>query len=304
MGGLHQLQVDMHVIRQLATPLGLLLLIRALAAAQTLGKQLACPVLGADLHQAGVGLVQAPPTESAEAELDHDSVVQDLRQNVQLQRLVVNVTNHHEVAGLEIPAVKRVVVHLAEDGPSPLLHVSLVVHHGGQLNDPLLGWPPLPVLLLIIRRAVLSGLHHLLLHAIVLVVDRLQQTGSNAPLGLLEDLVVALEELVASKQHPEHVNTGPEPLMVLLGMQVSELQCFEELIVELLHVQANHHVGALLGAGRPRGLASLVLVVVFKNSTIGLQDGIRIIPHQADRLQHQVKSGLPFLHLHLIESCC
>mmetsp|Transcript_15803 Transcript_15803/g.38226 ORF Transcript_15803/g.38226 Transcript_15803/m.38226 type:complete len:254 (-) Transcript_15803:236-997(-) len=199
--------------------------------------------------------------------------------------------------------MQGVVVHLAEDCPGPLLHATLLVDHVTQLHDPVLRGSPLPVLLLIVRCAVVPGLHHLFLHAVVLVVHRLQQAGRNAPLSLFEDLVVPLEELVASQQHPKHIHTGPEALVVLLRVQVCELQGFEELIVQLLHVEADHHVGALLGAGRPGGLPGLILVVMLEDPPIRLQHGIRIVPHQPNGLQYQSERGLPLLHFHLVEGC-
>mmetsp|Transcript_15802 Transcript_15802/g.38219 ORF Transcript_15802/g.38219 Transcript_15802/m.38219 type:complete len:537 (+) Transcript_15802:1036-2646(+) len=301
MRSLHELEVDVHVVRKLAAALCFFLLIRALTAAEPLGQQLTGSVLCTHLHQAGVGLVQTSPSESAKAKLDHDTVVEYLGEDVQLDCLVVHIADRHEVARFKIAAVQRMMIYLAEDCPRPLLNVPFLIHDVGQLHHPFLGWPPFPVPLFILRRTVLPSLHHLLLHAVMLVVHRFQNARCDSPLSIFEDLVVLLEKLVASQQHAEHIHASPQALVVLLRMQVRELQSLEQLVVQFLHVQAHDNVSPLLGARGTSRFTGLILVVVFKDSAVSLENGIGVVANQTDRFHHQGKGRLPFVHFHLIK---
>mmetsp|Transcript_38862 Transcript_38862/g.122382 ORF Transcript_38862/g.122382 Transcript_38862/m.122382 type:complete len:496 (+) Transcript_38862:3-1490(+) len=100
-GGLEDLQVDVHVVRKLPQPLLPLLLrrpIHVLVVVQALCKQLPCLVVHVEVHQTVVRILDLAKAEGAEAHLGKAAVVQNLGVHVGLHRLVGEVPQLKEVA--------------------------------------------------------------------------------------------------------------------------------------------------------------------------------------------------------------
>mmetsp|Transcript_33254 Transcript_33254/g.106088 ORF Transcript_33254/g.106088 Transcript_33254/m.106088 type:complete len:251 (+) Transcript_33254:755-1507(+) len=152
---LDQLEVDVHVVRHEAAPLEPLLLRVALAVPlrrDGLGEQLLDAGAGRQLHQRRVRLNHELVGEGAQAHPDQGAVVQDLRRDVHPVDNVPQVRHEQQVPRLGVPAVQRVLVHLAQqraragalrsmrvDAPSERVHLGAQIHRARHHEGIVLG---------------------------------------------------------------------------------------------------------------------------------------------------------------------
>ena len=133
-----QLEVDVHVERQLTLPLEAFLFGRDLGVAldhDALGEELLLSAAAADLLQRHLCVVHKTGTEGAEADLDQRSVEQDLRVDVEVVDGLLQVRHEHHVAGSVILVVEREVVYVTQHGSRPDEVLAVLVEIGAERAD-------------------------------------------------------------------------------------------------------------------------------------------------------------------------
>lgn len=114
---LEELEVDVHVERQLSLLLEALLLGRHLVISlhhDTLSKQLLLTAAAADLLQSVLSLVDKTLSEGTETNLDQSSVVEDLALDIEIGDVLLQMRHQHHITSLVVLAVEGEEVDLAQ----------------------------------------------------------------------------------------------------------------------------------------------------------------------------------------------
>jgi hypothetical protein len=128
----------MHVEGQLALTLQLLLLGRDRSVAlglETLGQQLLDTTSSRDILQAGLSLPNHSLAESAETQLDHSAVVQDLGSDIGLVNGLLQMGHQQHVTGHKETVVKGMVVDVAQHSTGALQRVGILVQIHAEIVD-------------------------------------------------------------------------------------------------------------------------------------------------------------------------
>mmetsp|Transcript_26113 Transcript_26113/g.72854 ORF Transcript_26113/g.72854 Transcript_26113/m.72854 type:complete len:388 (-) Transcript_26113:1747-2910(-) len=136
--GFEQVEVDVLVVRNLATLFRLFLVGRFVVESAHALRQQFAHASGAHLAEASVRLVDLAMTERAHSQRCHHAVEQDHRHRVgRLEDLVLDVRHEQQIAGLQEAIVEGVMVDVADDCLQLVLVGSVLVHEGAQLVDQL-----------------------------------------------------------------------------------------------------------------------------------------------------------------------
>mmetsp|Transcript_4458 Transcript_4458/g.10335 ORF Transcript_4458/g.10335 Transcript_4458/m.10335 type:complete len:359 (+) Transcript_4458:1048-2124(+) len=297
MGTVQHLQVDVHVVRQLPETFGALLLgcpVHALAVGKTLREKLPGLVAHADVHEAIVGVLYLAHPEAAETHACEHSVVEDLRMDVELAGMLLNVAKVQQVTGgLEV-IVQCQVIGL-EQGRTPLKpdlasSVDVLAEFG---HETLRVLGPDPIVLLVLWHGVVDRLVDLFVKAVRLEVDLIHHSQRNEAARMR--LIRLLEELQHALHQDQAIRGVGKDLLVLLSIDVQGiLQSLVELVVELIY---EGHEELLLSHLR-RGVFS----VVSHWSGTAVLDVIMVsLDQQWQHRAHLTQSLLPPLNLHSAE---
>lgn len=82
----------------------------------TLSQELLGTVANLNIQKSRVTLLDVTDAESAQTNLNHGSVVQDLERDVRVVDALLQVRHEDEIARLEPAVVQRVMVNMAQDG--------------------------------------------------------------------------------------------------------------------------------------------------------------------------------------------
>ncbi|GIX61438.1 uncharacterized protein BcabD6B2_08730 [Babesia caballi] len=286
---LDELDVEVHVEGKQPALLGALLLrglLVVLHHGETLGEQLLVPVLGAEVHEVGVGLADQTLAERADAQLRNVAIEQNLRRDVGLGGELVDVGREQQLLGLVVEPVQSLVEGQVEAGPDLLTSGTVLKHKINKLFDDFGG-------LLVIGGEKLSDVTvvgHLLAHelpnlaryGVLLVVDVLQHDNGDARsvLGAL----LALSETVHQR-----------------GVQ----QTFVELVIELAHNGLQNGHGALqtLFPGEAGSSAVLVGLRIRHVGFVGLhglgrKQRLRVVLQLADQVRDDAVGVDPLARQH------